>query len=112
VVRLFNQKVKPGVKVTPDTKAYALLFKKFVHSNGQMMALFHEPPQKFLRELDQMLIRQKKLDQTLIENLVSDRWEAKKQKDFAKADQLRAQLQGMGIDVRDAANESTWEVIK
>ena len=38
--------------------------------------------------------------------------EAKKQKDFATADSLRAELVSMGIDVRDAASESTWEVIK
>jgi cysteinyl-tRNA synthetase len=112
VVRLFNQKVKPGVKASPDILGYSFLFRRFVLQNGQMMALFHEPAQKFLRSLDRMLIRQKNLDESLIENLVSQRWEAKQKKDFSRADELRARLQTMGIEVRDAASESTWEVIK
>ncbi len=111
-VRLFNQKVKPGQKITADVKAYCLLFKKFILDNGTMMALFYESPHEFLRALDLMLVRQKNLDLKQIESLVLERWEAKKQKDFAKADALRAQLQALGIDVRDAQSESTWEVIK
>ena len=112
IVRLFNQKIKPGSKQTPDTRSMAALFLNFISENGTMMALFGEPPKEFLRSLDEMLIRQKKLDITVIENLVAQRWEAKKQKDFATADSLRAELVSMGIDVRDAASESTWEVIK
>jgi cysteinyl-tRNA synthetase len=112
IVRLFNQKIKPGSKPTADTQSMATLFLRFINENGTMMALFGEPPKEFLRSLDEMLIRQKKLDINVIESLVSQRWEAKKQKDFAKADSLRAELVAMGIDVRDAASESTWEVIK
>jgi cysteinyl-tRNA synthetase len=112
IVRLFNQKMKPGSKPTPDTRSMAALFLNFIRENGTMMALFNESPKEFLRSLDEMLIRQKKLDITVIENLVAQRWNAKKQKDFAKADALRAELVNMGIDVRDAASESTWEVIK
>ena len=112
IVRLFNQKIKPGSKPTADTQSMAALFLRFINQNGTMMALFNEPPKEFLRSLDEMLIRQKKLDINVIENLVSQRWEAKKLKDFAKADSLRAELVNMGIDVRDAASESTWEVIK
>lgn len=112
IVRFFNQKIKPGMKQTADSQSFAALFLNFIRENGTMMALFGEPPKEFLRSLDEMLIRQKKLDITVIENLVAQRWEAKKQKDFTKADSLRAELVNMGIDVRDAASESTWEVIK
>ena len=112
IVRLFNQKIKPGSKPTADTQSMSALFLRFINENGIMMALFGEPPKEFLRSLDEMLIRQKNLDINVIESLVTQRWDAKKQKDFAKADSLRAELVNMGIDVRDAASESTWEVIK
>jgi cysteinyl-tRNA synthetase len=112
VVRLFNQKVKPGMKASADVQGAAFLFRQFILQNGQMMALFHQPAQQFLRSLDRMLIRQKNLDESLIENLVAQRWEAKQKKDFSRADELRKRLVEMGIEVRDAASESTWEVIK
>ena len=112
IVRLFNQKIKPGIKQTADTQSIAALFLNFIRENGTMMALFGEPPKDFLRSLDEMLIRQKALDVNAIEALVAKRWEAKKLKDFATADSLRKELLNMGIDVRDAASESTWEVIK
>ncbi len=112
IVRLFNQKIKPGMKASADTQSYSALFLNFIRENGQMMALFEEAPQEFLRSLDRMLIRQKQLDVSVIEKLVQQRWDAKKLKDFATADALRNQLLTMGIDVRDAASESTWEVIK
>ncbi|MBY0384302.1 cysteine--tRNA ligase, partial [bacterium] len=112
IVRLLNQKIKPGIKKTPDTQSMARLFVQFVRANGQMMSLFHEPAQEFLRALDVMLIRQKNLDVSMIEKLVQERWTAKQSKDYAKSDTIRQQLQAMGIDVRDAASESSWEVIK
>ena len=76
------------------------------------MALFQEPAAPFLKAIDQMLIRQKNLDVAVIEDLVKKRFQARTEKNYAQADEFRKQLNGMGIEVRDAANESYWEVIK
>jgi len=112
IIRQFNQKVKFGVKATPEIQTFSKLFKNFVVSNGALMALFQEPAAPFLKAIDQMLIRQKNLDVTLIEDLVKKRFQARTEKNYAQADDYRKQLNGMGIEVRDAANESHWEVIK
>ena len=112
VIRLFNQKIRPGMKSTPETQTICRLFKNFILENGKLMALFHEVPKDFLRRLDKMLIRQKQLDEKLIENLVQERWQAKQKKDFTRADQLRGELLAMGIEVRDTSQDSVWEVIK
>ncbi len=112
IVRMFNQKVKPVTKTTPDVQSFSAVFLNFIRENGTLMALFGEPPKDFLRSLDEMLIRQKQLNVGVIEQLVAKRWEAKKIKDFAAADAFRSELLSMGVDVRDAASESTWEVIK
>ena len=112
VVRLFNQKVKWGVKATPEVQAFAQAFKKFVKTNGEMMSLFQEPAEEFLKQIDQMLIVQKNLDVKVIEDLVQKRLEARTQKNYALSDEYRKQLTEMGIEVRDAASGSVWEVIK
>jgi cysteinyl-tRNA synthetase len=46
-----------------------------------------------------------------IETLIEQRSEAKKQKDFALADQIRNQLNIMDINIMDTANGTVWEKI-
>jgi cysteinyl-tRNA synthetase len=47
-----------------------------------------------------------------IDRLVSERDEARKNKDFAKSDQIRDQLNAMGIEIHDGPDGTTWEVAR
>lgn len=44
-----------------------------------------------------------------IETLIANRNEAKKQKDYATADEIRSELQAMDIAIMDTANGTVWE---
>jgi cysteinyl-tRNA synthetase len=44
----------------------------------------------------------------IIESLIAERTEAKKAKDFAKADKIRADLKARGIILEDTPNGTTW----
>ncbi len=112
IVRLFNQKVRFGMKSTPELQMFAQLFKNFVTTNGQLMALFQEPAAEFLKTMDQTLIRIKNIDVDKIEELVQKRLQARAEKNYTLSDEYRKQLNDMGIEVRDAASQSFWEVIK
>ena len=46
-----------------------------------------------------------------IENLISQRSKAKKNRDFATADRIREELQGLGIQIMDTPNGTIWEKI-
>lgn len=46
----------------------------------------------------------------LIDLLLSIRQEAKANKDFARSDQIRDQLTGLGIKIKDSKEGSTWEM--
>lgn len=46
-----------------------------------------------------------------INNLINERNEAKKNKDYAKADSLREQLTNMGIHINDTALGTIWEKV-
>jgi cysteinyl-tRNA synthetase len=56
------------------------------------------------------------LDEALIEQLISDRIDARRAKDFAKADKIRATLDAMGLMIIDGKDEAsgefwtTWDV--
>jgi len=43
-----------------------------------------------------------------IEGLIEERAAAKKSKDFARADAIRAQLEAEGIELRDSPTGTTW----
>lgn len=113
VVRAFNSVVKPGIKVTDDVRWVSQQFLQFVSQEvGGLMALFQEDPEAFLKNLDLILIRHKNLDVGHIEELVQKRTQARTDKQWAESDRIRDELKALGIEVRDAASGSVWEVIK
>lgn len=112
VVRQFNNQVRRGMKTNPAVAGKSLVFQKFVKEFGSLMSLFQEPAQEFLLKLDDLLLKKMNLERTAVEALVLERSKARENKDFAKSDELRAQLTGMGISVSDTVGGSFWEVTK
>jgi cysteinyl-tRNA synthetase len=48
------------------------------------------------------------VDAADVERLMQERAEARAARDFARSDAIRDELQALGVDVEDAASESTW----
>jgi len=73
-----------------------------------------EPAQKTLRELTGVLGLQLKEKTGSSENeskvvaLIAERAEARKQKQWARSDELRDQLKGMGVSIEDSKDGTTW----
>lgn len=49
------------------------------------------------------------VDHSEIEALIAERRDARKAKDFVRADQIRDQLTDMGIEIEDGASGTTWK---
>ncbi len=112
VVRQFNQMCRTPGKVKPEQKAVAEVFFHWLTDKGQVMALFGEPPVEFLNLLDDMLLQQKGLERQQVDLLVQERTQARASKDYSRSDELRSQLEQMGISVQDTPEGSLWEVAK
>jgi len=112
VVRQFNAQVKRGMKVNPTLSGKAFAFQEFILKLGHMMSLFEENPDDFLRQLDDMLLKSLGLQSEKIDQLVLERVEARKKKDFKRSDELRDELSKLGISVSDTPEGSHWEVTK
>jgi cysteinyl-tRNA synthetase len=112
VIRTFNNTVRTPGPVTPKKAAVAKAFLQWTGWLGNLMSLFAENPADFLRFLDDMLLKQKKLERASIDALVQERAQARQNKDFSRSDELRKQLTEMGIAVQDGPQGSEWEVQK
>jgi len=69
---------------------------------GALIGLFQQDPQSWLAGDTQGL------DDALIDALIEERNASRQQKNFARADEIRDQLQDMGIVLEDSADGTRW----
>jgi len=69
---------------------------------GAFIGLFQQDPQSWLTGDTEGL------DDTLIEQLIEERNLSRKNRNFARADEIRNQLQDMGISLEDVADGTRW----
>ncbi|MCZ0932514.1 MAG: cysteine--tRNA ligase [Oligoflexia bacterium] len=103
-----EDKQLPLQKKASSAKKYLSFFKKY----GQALSLFQEEPSSFLKNLEDKLLEQKNLSREAVQKKVEERALARKNKDFKRADQLRKELDQIGIEVRDTVQGSEWEIKK
>ena len=110
VVRTFNALgVANKKKRNPVQKGNSEAFLEWMQKYGKMSALFNEAPREFLGKLDSILIDLRQIDLTQVQKLVTKRNEAREQKDWQKADEMRDQLAQLGIELHDGSARG-WKV--
>jgi len=77
---------------------------------GGVLGLGEQPPKQALSEIQEKRIDRAKIDKELVERLVAERSEARKNKDYGKADALRDDLAKMGVLVMDQKDGTRWKV--
>ena len=70
---------------------------------GATLGVLQESPESFLQTGSS--------DTDAINQLVKERFEARQQRNWARADEIRNQLLAQGIEVEDGAEGSTWRVV-
>ena len=70
---------------------------------GAILGLLQASPESFLQAGS--------IDTDAITQLVAERFQARQQRDWARADDIRKQLLAQGIEVEDGAEGSTWRVV-
>jgi len=74
------------------------------------LGLLARPPAEFLSERRQRLARARGIDVGEVERLLEERTEARTAKDFARADELRDSIHGLGVEVLDTPRGVEWKV--
>ncbi|MGI0117598.1 cysteine--tRNA ligase [Zooshikella sp. RANM57] len=73
---------------------------------GDVLGLLQQDPEAFFQQQTQ------DVDPQQVENLIEQRNAARKQRDFAKADEIRDQLLAMGVVLEDSREGTKWRVEK
>jgi len=93
---------------TKSNKLKAL--KDKVVSLYNILSVFEEEPEEFINNLKNKYLAKTSLTQEEIENQIKARKEAKQNKDYAKADEIRNDLDSKGIVLLDSKDGTTWNL--
>ena len=76
---------------------------------GNILGILSQNPEAYFKAKKEAGLASGEIDPTMIDQLVIERTEARKSKNFARADEIRAQLDGMNILLEDGPEGTTWK---
>lgn len=109
-VRWLNGKAKRGQKPSTDVRKLCADFSDWLLNWGETFSLFRQPPAEFLVRLTDQQLRERGLTRSEIQLQVSQREQARRDKNFAQSDEIRDTLVGLSIALQDRPDGTTyWE---
>ncbi len=93
--------------VDQSTREYLLKDRTHLYLLGRILGLFSRTPTRFFEELLDFTETQP-VNASQIEQLIEQRTAARRNKDWAKADQIRDTLKEMGVVLEDGPQGTTW----
>jgi len=78
---------------------------------GHVLGLGEREPVEAVRDRRGLAAHRKGIDPAWVEERIRERLAARKAKDFARADAIRAEVSAKGVELRDAASGTDWRVL-
>jgi cysteinyl-tRNA synthetase len=103
---LLNARI--DAKAGPDEVAALLRTARML---AQVLGLAFRSPREAIRARRQLAALRKGIDPRWVEERIAARLEARKAKDFTKADALRAEVTARGVELRDGPSDTDWRVL-
>jgi len=77
---------------------------------GRVLGIFIESPQAFFAKKRSRVLEQQSIDAADIDKMVRERSDARKSKDWERADEIRKQLEQMNIILEDGPDGTVWKI--
>jgi len=81
-----------------------------IQSISGIMGIFLVPPGDYFKTKKDKGVADMAIDPAMVDDLIEQRMTARKEKNFARADEIRDQLQEMNILLEDGPQGTTWTV--
>ncbi len=98
---------KPSPAKAHTAQAYAEVFRELFAVFGLLQAA----PESFISSLKSKIVAELGIDEALIHGKILERKAARDSKDFARGDEIRKELFGMGIELMDGASGTRWTIL-
>jgi cysteinyl-tRNA synthetase len=103
-VRALNRSMDEGQSAGLAARVAAL------KKSSEALGLLQEPPQTFLARKKDRWLRESGILPAEIEELIRQRDQARREKQWQEADRIRAALQEKGITIEDSSGGTIWKV--
>jgi len=100
----------PKAMPKPQRQQTLAAITRDARSVGATLGIMRRPPSEFLLARRDRLCLRRKIDRTAVEARIADRTAARAAKDFGRADEIRAELKGSGVELMDRPAGTTWRV--
>lgn len=97
-------------KPTPEEKTLLAQGTNRLRECAAVLGLLQQSPQDFFRERNRLALAALGFSEEEVERLIAERAEARKEKDWARADEIRDTLAGMSISLEDTPEGTRWRV--
>jgi cysteinyl-tRNA synthetase len=77
---------------------------------GNILGILLEKPDEYFEKKQTQVLEQKSIDPDMIAIMIKERDEARKAKDWEKADQIRKQLAEMDVTIEDRPEGTIWKI--
>lgn len=112
IIRLVNRLLEDKtLRKSEGTRALLQRLDSVIAVWSGVLGVFGRVPGDFLAELRNCRIARKGIDTSRISALLTERKDVRAAKDFARADAIRDELAGLGIEVRDTPAGVVWDVL-
>lgn len=109
-VKLINSFVdKKGFVLNDDGRTLLETFLNQMSQLAGVLNVFGQPTDAFLNQMKSLFLKSQGLLEADILKLIEDRIEARKNKDFKRADTIRDELLQKGIELMDKGAQTEWE---
>jgi len=94
----------------PDKTRKVATLATAISEQGQVLGLCQRDPVESCRLCQTLKIDRKSVDRAEVDDLVTQRTEARRSRDFVRADEIRDQLTSMGVRLMDTPEGTRWKV--
>ncbi len=111
-MRSINRFCAPGMDSAsiPSHEELQVVREDLVSLSRSILGLLQEEPALFLEKLRKGDVENLGISEERIQELINQRTEARKNKDFAKADAIRKELFDQGIILEDSPSGTAWKI--
>jgi len=110
VVRCVNKCVESGKTLSEQDRKSLNQFCTQMKKISKVLGVFDKNPEQFLTTLNECLLVNLNISKAKVQKLIEDRAQARKNKKWKRADEIRDELKKLHITIKDNPTGTTWKV--